>query len=178
MVVIKTLAALASLGLAIAAPQASVSSSAVTSPSPSASSSATLTTEETEDMYSLHEELVNIPSISGDEVECAEFISKYLSDLGYYVEEIPAGDTGTFNVFAYPQELKDEGVWPEVLITSHIDTVSIFDPRHASTTMSDTKLGTSVLPIRAQGGERHSLSLRTWLGRRERPRCNDDNRIP
>ncbi|KAI4930930.1 uncharacterized protein J4E92_004764 [Alternaria infectoria] len=128
MVVIKTLAALASLGLTIAAPQASVSPSAVSSPSPSASSSATLTTEETEDLYSLHEELVNIPSISGDEVECAEFISKYLSDLGYYVEEIPAGDTGTFNVFAYPQDLKDEGVWPEVLITSHIDTVPPFYP--------------------------------------------------
>ncbi|KAI4656195.1 hypothetical protein J4E93_000914 [Alternaria ventricosa] len=128
MVVIKTLAALASLGLAIAAPRASVSPSAVSSPSPSGSSSATLTTEETEDLYSLHEELVNIPSISGDEVECAEFISKYLSDLGYYVEEVPAGDTGTFNVFAYPQELKDEGVWPEVLITSHIDTVPPFYP--------------------------------------------------
>lgn len=48
--------------------------------------------------------------------------------MGYYVEEVPVGDTGTFNVFAYPQELKDEGVWPEVLITSHIDTVPPFYP--------------------------------------------------
>jgi len=178
MVVIKTLAALASLGFTIAAPQASVSPSAVSSPSPSASSSATLTTEETEDLYSLHEELVNIPSVSGDEVECAEFISRYLSDLGYYVEEIPAGDTGTFNVFAYPQELKDEGVWPEVLITSHIDTVSIFDPSHAPKTTSDTKLGATILPIRAQGRERYSLPLRSWLGRRKGPRSNHDHRIP
>lgn len=149
MVVIKSLAAIASFGLTIAAPQASVSSSAVSSPSPSASSSATLTTEETDDLFSLHEELVNIPSISGDEVECAEFISKYLSDLGYYVEEIPAGDTGTFNVFAYPQELKDEGVWPEVLITSHIDTVCAQKLIYTVQVIADTKSGATILPVRA-----------------------------
>jgi acetylornithine deacetylase len=126
MVSIKSLVALIFLRSAIAAPQASVSPSAVSSASPSASSSVTLTAEETDELFSLHEDLVNIPSISGDEVEGAEFLSEYLSNLGYYVEEVPVGDTGTFNVFAYPQELKDEGVWPEVLITSHIDTVSIY----------------------------------------------------
>jgi acetylornithine deacetylase len=42
-----------------------------------------------------------------------------------YVEKVPAGETGTYNVFAYAQELKDEGLWPEVLISSHIDTVRI-----------------------------------------------------
>jgi acetylornithine deacetylase len=124
MIVIKSLIALILLRSVVAAPQASVLPSAVSSSIPSASSSVTLTTEETDELYSLHEELVNIPSISGDEVECAEFISEYLSELGYNVEEIPVGETGTFNVFAYPQALKDEGVWPEVLITSHIDTVS------------------------------------------------------
>jgi len=128
MVSIKSLVALVFLRSAIAAPQASVSPSAVSSASPSASSSVTLTAEETDELFSLHEELVNIPSISGDEVEGAEFLSEYLSNLGYYVEEVPVGDTGTFNVFAYPQELKDEGVWPEVLITSHIDTVPPFYP--------------------------------------------------
>jgi acetylornithine deacetylase len=125
MVAIKSLIALISLRLVNAAPQASVSPSAVSSASPSASNSATLSIEETDELFSLHEDLVNIPSISGDEVEGAKFISEYLSGLGYYVEEVPVGDTGTFNVFAYPQELKDGGVWPEVLITSHIDTVSI-----------------------------------------------------
>ncbi|CAN9103652.1 unnamed protein product [Alternaria alternata] len=128
MVSIKSLVALVFLRSAIAAPQASVSPSAVSSASPSASSSVTLTAEETDELFSLHEELVNIPSISGDEVEGAEFLSEYLSNLGYYVEEVPVGDTGTFNVFAYPQELKYEGVWPEVLITSHIDTVPPFYP--------------------------------------------------
>ncbi|CAG5149912.1 uncharacterized protein ALTATR162_LOCUS2487 [Alternaria atra] len=128
MVAIKSLIALISLRLVNAAPQASVSPSAVSSASPSASNSATLSIEETDELFSLHEDLVNIPSISGDEVEGAKFISEYLSGLGYYVEEVPVGDTGTFNVFAYPQELKDGGVWPEVLITSHIDTVPPFYP--------------------------------------------------
>jgi len=124
MVALKSIIALAAIGLTSAAPQASATTSALDTPSPSGSGQATsLTTKETEELFSLHEELVNIPSISGDEVECAKFISEYLTDLGYYVEEVPVGDTGTYNVFAYPQELKDEGVWPEVLITSHIDTV-------------------------------------------------------
>lgn len=125
MVLLKPLLAIAALQLASAAPQASVYASTVSSPSPLGTNQAvSLTTEETEELFSLHEELVNIPSISGDEVECAEFVSEYLTELGYYVEEVPVGDTGTYNVFAYPQELKDRGVWPEVLITSHIDTVS------------------------------------------------------
>ncbi|KAH6419133.1 hypothetical protein HBI14_090270 [Parastagonospora nodorum] len=110
-----------------AAPQASqaLSASSVT-PSPSASPS--LTSEERDELFQLHKELVNIPSISSDEVECADYISEYLEELGYYVEKVPVANTSTFNVFAYPSALKDEGVWPEVLITSHIDTVPPFYP--------------------------------------------------
>ncbi|EAT84330.1 hypothetical protein HBH56_042860 [Parastagonospora nodorum] len=110
-----------------AAPQASqaLSASSVT-PSPSASPS--LTSEERDELFQLHEELVNIPSISSDEVECADYISEYLEELGYYVEKVPVANTSTFNVFAYPSALKDEGIWPEVLITSHIDTVPPFYP--------------------------------------------------
>ena len=116
------------LSQTIAAPQASSSSVSPSSvaPSPSASGQTTnLTTEEREELFSLHEELVNIPSVSGEEVECADYVSEYLEELGYYVEKVEVGSTGTYNVFAYPQTLKDEGIWPEVLITSHIDTVSI-----------------------------------------------------
>ncbi|KAH7380112.1 hypothetical protein BKA66DRAFT_512884 [Pyrenochaeta sp. MPI-SDFR-AT-0127] len=114
------------LSLANAASQAAQPSSSVSSTAPSPST--TLTTEETEELFSLHEELVNIPSISGEEGECADFVAKYLEELGYYVEKVPVGSTNTHNVFAYPQALKDEGVWPEVLITSHIDTVPPFYP--------------------------------------------------
>lgn len=115
------------LSIANAAPQGSQASASASSigPSPSGADVAVvLTTEERDELFTLHEELVNIPSISADEIECAKFVSEYLKDLGYYVEEVPEESTGAYNVFAYPQSLKDEGAWPEVLITSHIDTVS------------------------------------------------------
>jgi acetylornithine deacetylase len=85
-----------------------------------------LTPEETDALFQLHEDLVNIPSISDDEIECAEWLEEYLSGKGYYVEQVPVtgGGEGRFNVFAYPQAIKDNGSWPEVLISSHIDTVS------------------------------------------------------
>lgn len=98
----------------------------------SASSSSTLsleslTTEETDALFELHENLVNIPSISDDEIECAEWLEQYLSEKGYSVERVPVttGAEGRFNVFAYPEAVRDGGAWPEVLITSHIDTVCI-----------------------------------------------------
>lgn len=91
------------------------------SPSPSVSF---LSTEEQKELFSLHEELVSIPSISREEIEISEFVNEYLTNLGYYVEKIEV-DSGRFNVFAYPEALKDEGSWPEVLITSHLDTVSV-----------------------------------------------------
>lgn len=126
----RTLLGLLLLSAVQAAPQVQATGSTVTAViQPSATpiiseTGSTLTNEEQDDLFSLHEELVNIPSISGEETECADFVAEYLEELGYYVEQIPVGDTGTSNVFAYPQELKDQGVWPEVLITSHIDTVS------------------------------------------------------
>jgi acetylornithine deacetylase len=103
-------------------------------PSVSPSTQSSLTTEERDELFSLHEELVSIPSISEDEVECADYISEYLEELGYYVEKVPVGNTSTYNVFAYPTALKEEGTWPEVLITSHIDTVCVFSPTEASNT--------------------------------------------
>lgn len=132
MVVLASIVGFLLLPLTNAAPQAAQPSPSVslTAPSPSASEPSTsLTAEETEELFSLHEELVNIPSVSGNEGECANFVAQYLEELGYYVEKVPVGNTNTHNVFAYPQALKDEGVWPEVLITSHIDTVRLADYR-------------------------------------------------
>jgi acetylornithine deacetylase len=111
-----------------AAPQASPVSSLISAASASPSAVPSLTNEERDELFRLHEELVKIPSISGDETECADYISGYLEELGYYVEKVPVGNTSTSNVWAYPKALKDEGVWPEVLITSHIDTVRIQEP--------------------------------------------------
>lgn len=117
--------------LASAAPQAASSASAIevssfAPVSTSTSSSYPLTTEDTDALYQLHEDLVNIPSISDDETECAEWLEEYLGGKGYYIERVPVttGAEGRFNVFAYPQAIRDSGGWPEVLVTSHIDTVS------------------------------------------------------
>ena len=118
---------------ASAVPQAAISTSAteVSSSNPASTSTPSsypLTTEETDALYQLHEDLVNISSISDDEIECAEWLEEYLGGKGYYVERVPvtAGAEGRFNVFAYPQTIRDSGSWPEVLVTSHIDTVSPF----------------------------------------------------
>jgi acetylornithine deacetylase len=107
------------------------SSAAVSTPT---SLSEPLTTEETDALYQLHENLVNIPSVSDDEIKCAEWLEEYLGGKGYFVEKVPvtAGAEGRFNVFAYPQAIKDNGSWPEVLVTSHIDTVSSFPALGAS----------------------------------------------
>ena len=96
------------------------------SSSSATASSNPLTTEERESLFELHENLVNIPSISDDEIECAEWLEEYLREKGYFVERVPvtAGAEGRFNVFAYPTAIRDNGSWPEVLVTSHIDTVS------------------------------------------------------
>jgi acetylornithine deacetylase len=121
-----SLLGLLALPFAYAAPQAQTGSpSSAASPSPTASLDS-LTPKETEALFQLHEDLVNIPSISDDEIECAEWLEEYLSEKGYYVKQVPvtAGAEGRFNVFAYPQAIKDNGSWPEVLISSHIDTVS------------------------------------------------------
>jgi acetylornithine deacetylase len=110
-----------------AAPQASQALSSTSIPtstvSTSPSSLPSLTSSEREELFDLHEKLVNIPSISNEELKCAEYISQYLEELGYYVEKVPVGNTSTYNVLAYPTALKEQGIWPEVLITSHIDTV-------------------------------------------------------
>ncbi|KAH8732546.1 hypothetical protein GQ44DRAFT_670039 [Phaeosphaeriaceae sp. PMI808] len=109
-------------------PQASQVPATRVSTSVAASALPSLTTAERDELFSLHEELVNIPSISNDEVKAADYVSKYLEELGYHVEKIPVGNTNTYNVFSYPKALKDQAVWPEVLITTHIDTVPPFIP--------------------------------------------------
>ena len=117
------------------------SSSVSAAPTPSANGTTIPLTEgERDELFDLHEQLVDIPSISRNETECAEFVNEYLTDLGYYVEKINVGP-GRFNVFAYPQELKNQSVWPEVLITSHIDTVSTRTTRASRWRQELTRIG-------------------------------------
>lgn len=124
---------LLAIPFASAVPQGASSASVVAASSSAPASTSTpssspLTSEETDALYQLHKDLVNIPSISGDEIACAEWLEEYLGGKDYYVERVPVstGAEGRFNVFAYPQAIKDSGGWPEVLVSSHIDTVSLF----------------------------------------------------
>ncbi|PSN62814.1 Zn-dependent exopeptidase [Corynespora cassiicola Philippines] len=86
---------------------------------PRAATNTTLTPAEIQELYSLHEALVDIPSTSFEEIAAAEFVEEYLTNLGYTVERNQVSN-GRFNVFAYPSTLT---TWPQVLITSHLDTV-------------------------------------------------------
>lgn len=138
MTLLKSVVSLLAISSAYAAPQAQSESlrsasaattvTGVSASQPAASATPTapsdpLTTEEKEALFQLHEDIVNIPSISDDEIECAEWLEEYLSGKDYYVERVPVTE-GRFNVFAYPQAIRDNGSWPEVLVSSHIDTVS------------------------------------------------------
>ncbi|KAF2109285.1 hypothetical protein BDV96DRAFT_502972 [Lophiotrema nucula] len=110
----------------VAAQSPSASASA-TSASFTSDPEATLTADETKELFDFHKKLVKIPSTTFEEAEAIQFVFDYISDLGYYVEKVDV-DGSRYDVFAYPQAIKDEGTWPEVLITSHLDTVPPYIP--------------------------------------------------
>jgi acetylornithine deacetylase len=112
-----------------AAPQEAPSATSLVPSSTAVATPQLLTLNETATLFELHEELVNIPSVSDDEIECSEFLleylKSYLAEFEFAVDKVPvdSGAAGRFNVFAYPSALQEAGEWPEVLISSHIDTV-------------------------------------------------------
>jgi len=66
--------------------------------------------------------LCRISSISGDEAEVSRVVAHLLSELGFCVEKQQVGDVvGRDNIFAYAPNSK-----PEILLTTHIDTVGPF----------------------------------------------------
>lgn len=115
-----------------AAPQEAPSATSLAPGSTASATPQSLNSNETATLFELHEELVNIPSVSDDEIECSEFLleylTSYLSEFDFAVDKVPvdSGAPGRFNVFAYPSALQEAGEWPEVLISSHIDTVYIY----------------------------------------------------
>lgn len=64
-------------------------------------------------------QLIDIPSLTGDEKSAAEFLSTYLTTLGYQVER-QAITTDRFNVLATTGEA------PRLVFSTHIDTVPPF----------------------------------------------------
>jgi acetylornithine deacetylase len=69
--------------------------------------------------FTLTRELIDIPSLTGDEAAVGEFLATHLATLGYNVErQMVAGDR--FNVIA------TTGETPRIVFSTHIDTVPPF----------------------------------------------------
>jgi acetylornithine deacetylase len=78
------------------------------------------TKSESELLY-LHRKLVEIESISGNEKHVGDWLATYLEDHGLTVEKQHV-TPDRFNVLAYPGKERKT----KILVTSHIDTVSLF----------------------------------------------------
>lgn len=89
------------------------------------------------DPIQLTRQLVDIESTTYHEAPAGEFLATYLASLGYHVERQPvqqpdlartpgAGTGPRFNVFALPQEMVDKGIVPDVVFSTHMDTVPPF----------------------------------------------------
>jgi acetylornithine deacetylase len=68
------------------------------------------------DVVSLACDLVDVPSVSGDEAQVARFVASYLTDLGYRVELFDAA-SGRPNVLATTDQP------PRIVLSTHLDTV-------------------------------------------------------
>lgn len=69
--------------------------------------------------FSLTRELIDIPSLTGDEKAVGEFLATHLASLGYNVELQDAG-ADRFNVIATTGEM------PRIVFSTHMDTVPPF----------------------------------------------------
>jgi len=73
------------------------------------------------ELFELTRQLIDIPSVTGEEAAAAQFLASYLSDLGYHVETQEV-ETDRFNVLATTR------AQPHVVFSTHIDTVPPFIP--------------------------------------------------
>ena len=85
----------------------------------------------TKSLLSLHKDLINIESISGNEHHVGEFLAHYLKKHHFHVtiQKVPAlksnpKKASRFNVLAY----RGDSPKSRVLVTSHIDTVPPYIP--------------------------------------------------
>jgi len=70
-------------------------------------------------VFELTRELIDIPSLTGEESEVGQYLAKYLEERGYHVER-HAVDEDRFNVIA------TTGESPRVVFSTHMDTVPPF----------------------------------------------------
>ena len=89
------------------------------------------------DPIQLTKQLVDIDSTTYHEAPAGEFLHTYLASLGWDVERqlvpqpdlarTPGGGTGPrFNIYAVGQELAGEGITPDIVLSTHMDTVPPF----------------------------------------------------
>jgi acetylornithine deacetylase len=71
------------------------------------------------DLLELTRELIDIPSVTGDELAVGQYLSKYLEELGYQVERQEVAQD-RFNVIATQAEP------PRIVFSTHMDTVPPF----------------------------------------------------
>src|SRR2546423_9730086 len=72
-------------------------------------------------LFELTRKLIDIPSVSGDELEVGRFIASHLERLGYRVE-LQEVEAERANVVA------TTGARPRVVLSTHMDTVPPFIP--------------------------------------------------
>ena len=70
-------------------------------------------------LFELTRELIDIPSLTGEELEVGQYLAKFLEKLGYHVERHEVADD-RFNVIATTRES------PRVVFSTHMDTVPPF----------------------------------------------------
>lgn len=78
-----------------------------------------MNTNLTMDLFTLTRELVDIPSVTGDERAVGEYLSNLLEQFGYQVERQQVSQN-RFNVIATTRET------PQVVLSTHMDTVPPF----------------------------------------------------
>jgi acetylornithine deacetylase len=77
----------------------------------------------THDLLSFHKHLVEIESISGNEKPVGDWLVNSLQSQGYNVEkQYLSQQPERFNILAWPGRERDA----KVMLTSHIDTASLF----------------------------------------------------
>jgi acetylornithine deacetylase len=88
------------------------------------------------ELLSLHESLVNIESISGNEREVAYWLRRYLANSGFHVE-LQEVEKDRYNVLAWTNNVKNMKE-VDIVVSSHIDTVPPFIPykRNSNGTIS------------------------------------------
>ena len=72
-------------------------------------------------LFELTRQLIDIPSVTGDEPAAAQFLSTVLNNLGYRIE-LQEVETNRFNVIATTKAP------PAIVFSTHIDTVPPFIP--------------------------------------------------